>query len=95
METVKGNRLSISGQTDELGKGVVSKILKQARSIRFMEELQDWDVITIADDWQSKRQALLAYVSERIGELSKENTAPLVSLRQAISDMERTLQLPQ
>ena len=57
-----------------------------------MEELQDWDVISsIEDDWQSKRQALLAYVSERIGELSKENTAPLVSLRQAISDMKRTL----
>lgn len=70
-------------------------LFKQARSIRFREELNDWQ--GIEGSWQDKRQALLDHLNTRLNELEKNKDkkdkkqvraqAHLSKLERAIRDM--------
>lgn len=92
MKTQAGQSLSIGNQAQELKSGLVKSILKQAKSIRFMEELQAWEV-AIEGDWRAKKQALLDYVDIRLAEIdgnSQENRN-LKKLKKALNEMDSYL----
>ena len=88
----EGIRLSVGGQKSSLKARFVAIVLKQAKSIRFREDLQAWEV-AIKGTWKDKRQALLDYVDVKLADAG-ENTQEreeLEKLTKSLNEMDSYL----
>ena len=85
-------RLSVGGQKSSLKARFVAIVLKQAKSIRFREDLQAWEV-AVKGTWKDKRQALLDYVDVKLADAG-ENTQEreeLEKLTKSLNEMDSYL----
>ena len=85
MKSPEGKELSIGSQTNELGAVFVSELVKQARSIRFMEVLAaagDLEVVKV------KLDLLLNYVDRKLAEADEESPEKenLLKLQRALNE---------
>ena len=88
MVTANGNRLRVPASGSIKDGNQTKDLLKQARSIRFREELENWQVVD--GSWQDKRQTLLDHIAS-VSELDKQDekyAQKLKNLERALKDMQ-------
>lgn len=91
MVTAIGNKLNLPNTHRRETVGAQRAIFKQARHLRFMEEMEKWT--EVEGDWKAKRDLLVNYLNNRIGDTttSQEQREVLNRLSKALNEMETTL----
>ena len=92
METKDGNRANISNHHSNEGNSRLHRaILIQARNIRFMEELDRWDISK--GGWKDKRALIRPYIHNKLRKSSDtKEINTLIKLDKALAKMEITIE---